>query len=48
MFWLIFSRIKYQSLLLPPMYKIPKDGDVILAIRNVLARYSVVDYQRKL
>jgi hypothetical protein len=30
------------------MYKIPKDGDVILAIRNVLARYRVVDSQRKL
>ena len=30
------------------MYKIPKDGDVILAIRNVLARYRVIDSQRKL
>jgi hypothetical protein len=30
------------------MYRIPKDGDVILAIRNVLARFRVVDSQRKL
>jgi hypothetical protein len=29
------------------MYKIPKDGDVIIAIRNVLARYRTVDSLRK-
>lgn len=30
------------------MYRIPKDGDVILAIRNVLARYKVIHSQREL
>jgi uncharacterized Zn-binding protein involved in type VI secretion len=30
------------------MYKIPKDGDVVLAIRNVLARYNTVHSQREL
>jgi len=29
------------------VYKIPKDGGVILAIRNVLARYRNVNSQRK-
>jgi hypothetical protein len=29
------------------MYRIPKDGDVIIAIRNVLARYRMVDSLRK-
>ena len=29
------------------MYKIPKDGDVIIAIRNVLARFRVIDSQRR-
>ena len=30
------------------MYKIPKDGDVVLAIRNVLARYKTVHSLREL
>ena len=30
-----------------PMYKIPKDGKVILAIRNVLARYRNINSQRR-
>jgi len=30
------------------MYRIPKDGDVVLAIRNVLARYKNVHSQRRL
>ena len=30
------------------MYRIPKDGDVVLAIRNVLARYKHVHSQREL
>ena len=30
------------------MYKIPKDGDVVLAIRNVLARYKTIHSQREL
>ena len=30
------------------MYSIPKDGDVVLAIRNVLARYKVIRSQRDL
>jgi len=30
------------------MYKIPKDGDIVLAIRNVLARYKVIRSQREL
>ncbi|MBA3045362.1 MAG: hypothetical protein KKH41_07635 [Candidatus Thermoplasmatota archaeon] len=30
------------------MYKVPKDGDVVLAIRNVLARYKVIHSQREL
>ncbi len=29
------------------MYKIPKDGKVILAIRNVLARYRNINSQRR-
>jgi hypothetical protein len=30
------------------MYRIPKDGDVVIAIRNVLARYRTVESQRRL
>jgi hypothetical protein len=30
------------------MYKIPKDGEVVLAIRNVLVRYRSVDSQTRL
>ncbi len=30
------------------MYKIPKDDKVVLAIRDVLAKYKVVNSQRKL
>jgi len=30
------------------MYSIPKDGDIVLAIRNVLARYKAVRSQREL
>lgn len=30
------------------MYSIPKDGDIVLAIRNVLARYKVIKSQREL
>ena len=30
------------------MYKIPKDGDVVLAIRNVLARYKTIHSLREL
>jgi hypothetical protein len=30
------------------MYSIPKDGDIVLAIRNVLARYKVIRSQREL
>ena len=30
------------------MYKVPKDGDVVLAIRNVLARYKNIHSLREL
>jgi len=30
------------------MYKIPKDGDIVLALSNVLARYKVIRSQREL
>lgn len=30
------------------MYKVPKDGDIVLAISNVLARYKVIRSQREL
>ncbi len=30
------------------MYKVPKDGEVVLAIRNVLARYKNIHSQREL
>jgi hypothetical protein len=30
------------------MYKVPKDGDIVLAIRNVLARYKLIRSQREL
>jgi len=30
------------------VYSIPKDGDIVLAIRNVLARFKVVRSQREL
>jgi hypothetical protein len=30
------------------MYNIPKDGDIVLAVRNVLARYRAIHSQREL
>jgi hypothetical protein len=30
------------------MYKIPKDGDIVLAIRNVMVKFSVVRSQHEL
>jgi len=30
------------------MYSVPKDGEIVLAIRNVLARYKVIRSQRDL
>lgn len=30
------------------MYSIPKDGDIVLAIRNVMARYRAIRSQREL
>lgn len=30
------------------MYKIPRNGDIVLAIRNVLVRYRTVESQRRL
>ncbi|MDO9538043.1 MAG: hypothetical protein Q7J68_06965, partial [Thermoplasmata archaeon] len=32
----------------PNMYKVPKNGEVVLAIQNVLARYKVIHSQREL
>lgn len=40
--------VKYPKPIPVSMYRIPKNGEVVLAIRNVLVRYRSVESQRRL
>lgn len=40
--------VKYPKPIPVLMYRIPKNGEVVLAIRNVLVRYRSVESQRRL